>query len=179
MVRSVKTQLPCRNRGLRRENWKCRVTLWTETTSRSHAEAIHPSPDGVTAYDSALGNPAWRDALGAPGRPLTSADSSAPPREDWGARVVVWYGTDRQRIGSDESTAFANVRSTDGTVHYGRCEVNVPVGHRFGSVGRPRWAGWLRPSEGDRLALERIAPFESSQEFLVRLSDHLNDLSSI
>lgn len=80
-------------------------------------------------------------------------------------QFVVWYGTDREPRGRDTAFGYANHRDPQGVLHYGRCVVNIPVAHKFGSIGSPRWKGLLSPKESDRLQLLRVVPCGDGAEF--------------
>jgi esterase/lipase superfamily enzyme len=83
---------------------------------------------------------------------------------------AVWFGTNRKpSIGKGEPLGFSNSIDS-GPVHYGRCTVNVPRGHRFGSVGTPLWKSWWQLGKRDEpLTIRQIDSFGSDEAFSLEL----------
>jgi esterase/lipase superfamily enzyme len=67
----------------------------------------------------------------------------------------VWYGTNRRPDGSGFSSLI------DDAIHYGFCDVKIPKGHKFGSIGSSRFRRWLQrlmTSTDDALAIADRRP---------------------
>lgn len=59
--------------------------------------------------------------------------------------VPLWFGSNREPVDRDDiGKGFSGRRSSDGSVRYGRCIVNVPAGHALGSTGTAGLKGWWR-----------------------------------
>jgi esterase/lipase superfamily enzyme len=93
----------------------------------------------------------------------------------------VWFGTNRSLVQFDDpSKGFNNERDADGVVHYGICKVEVPITHKFGSIGTPFWKRWIHfEFTDDHLKLKRITPFISEDNFLIELSEQLMSLEEL
>ena len=93
----------------------------------------------------------------------------------------VFFGTDRnllQQRGNDVDTAnfFGPTRSANGTIHYGTCEVTIPVSvHRRGQIERPQWWRFeLREDPERHIVLRSIDPL-SRTDFLALIDTTLSD----
>ncbi len=84
-----------------------------------------------------------------------------------GARVRVWFGTNRRPAltrGVRTPAIFGNRRGSD--LHLGACDVSVPIGHRFGSTGSPVWRTWLLGAPRDEmLSIDEVHLFDTTAEF--------------
>ena len=68
-------------------------------------------------------------------------------------QYTVWYGTNRKPIDPQEQSKGYGAER-DQTVHYGKCEVNIPKSHQFGAIDGKWWQRWFR-KKADRLQLQR------------------------
>ncbi len=99
-------------------------------------------------------------------KPVTAKDNAK--------KLTVWYATNRM---PDVALGkfFSGARSDSGTVHYGKCVVNVPTGHKFGSTGSGWWNRLLRGD--DRLKVEGIEKLLSAAYF-EQLRTHISEACS-
>ena len=100
----------------------------------------------------------------AEGQALSEFEQGAEP----GARVRVWFGTNRRPAmvrGTRAPAIFGNRRDSE-TLHLGACDVSVPIGHRFGSTGSSLWRTWFLGSPRDEmLTIEEVHLFDTATEF--------------
>lgn len=75
-------------------------------------------------------------------------------------KVPLWFATNREPVPSGFPPYYLGVRSNDEAVHYGRCLVNVPDGHRFGSTGSGLLTRLLRGD--DRLSIDKVDPLPAT-----------------
>lgn len=70
----------------------------------------------------------------------------------------VWFGTNRKPVDPARiARGFSAER--DSKVHYGHCDVYVPLSHKFGSIGSNALIRWYNGKD-DRLKLRRLAELE-------------------
>jgi esterase/lipase superfamily enzyme len=73
----------------------------------------------------------------------------------------VWYGTDRAPLLDAGGKLIGYSAARDNTLHLGRCEVEIPTAHAFGSIG----SSWLRRffmQVDDRVLLDDVAELEEA-----------------
>jgi esterase/lipase superfamily enzyme len=77
------------------------------------------------------------------------------------------------------TTGFANEAERDRAVHYGKCLVDIPKTHQFGSLGTRLWQRWSTfRFEDDHLKLERIERFTDCPMFFDALRKELATLEA-
>lgn len=73
----------------------------------------------------------------------------------------IWYGTNRRdRISNTYDNYFGN------KIHYGKCRVSIPKGHKFGSIGSSplkRWFHRLFSGTDDRLRVDKLTPCSTAE----------------
>ncbi|MCC5619421.1 alpha/beta hydrolase [Nostoc sp. CHAB 5836] len=78
---------------------------------------------------------------------------TAPPQSTEATLYPLWFGTNRKpQNAQDPSLGFSGER--DRQLHYGTCQVAVPISHKFGSTGSSWWRRWLTSTD-DRLKLKQ------------------------
>ena len=105
---------------------------------------------------------------------IDALDAASPSEP--GGIFTVWYGTDREPRPM-ASQGYYNRPDPGGHLHLGRCLVNIPQAHKFGSVGSAWWKRWTRLSVDDRLQVHAVLPAQNEQEFLDSLDHELSGLS--
>lgn len=117
-----------------------------------------------------------RAGLPPPGNAVPNSEYNLNRAPDLPPVYRVWYGTDREPIdGTDHSNGFTGQRDTSlaaDQLHYGRCYVQVPKSHKFGSIGSSWFMRWFRWTD-DRLVLESIEKIPG-QQFFTAMRSKLN-----
>lgn len=105
-------------------------------------------------------------ALNLPGEERRTAVADAK-------KLTLWFATNRD-VAPANGIFFSGRRSEQSVVHYGKCVVSVPKGHRFGSTGSQWWKRLLKGD--DRLKVEGIEPL-LSRAYFEQLRDHISQAS--
>jgi esterase/lipase superfamily enzyme len=151
-----------------------RIERGAEAMARS-ARANRPGPP---ADQDTEARPEWVWPPETEGPYLShSLEPFQPPEaEEEGGRYLVRYGTDREPTTRSGSLDFLPSPDPANRLHYGTCVVNIPVGHRFGSVATSWWRRWMIGGGDDRLKLEAILPAQGEMEFVGQLDQALDDV---
>jgi esterase/lipase superfamily enzyme len=93
-----------------------------------------------------------------PGRP----EIAPRPLPAYRPRTVgVWYGTDRAPVRDAAGRLTGYSAERDHRLHLGRCDVEIPTAHAFGSIG----SSWLKrffTQVDDRVSLEGVAELDEA-----------------
>jgi esterase/lipase superfamily enzyme len=146
--------------------WRHRQVL-----DRPHAPSEEAALDGAVAFDRAEYAGALAQKSFYEHREVPQAGPEDP------ALYRVWFGTDRERKHDTPTMGYGARRDPDGTLHLGVCDVHIPEGHKFGSVGPSWFERWtLRGSKSDRLKLVQVNAFEQPHEFADSIREALSGL---
>jgi esterase/lipase superfamily enzyme len=109
---------------------------------------------------------------------LDGSDKKLQEHAEGPTSPEVWYATNRERIGAAASTInFSNRIDPDGKVYYGKCLVDIPKTHQFGSLGTQWWKRWSDfRFKDDHLKLQRIDCFLDGNQFFNALRADLTAL---
>lgn len=84
--------------------------------------------------------------------------------------VRVFYATDRKAGMDHNSVQYLGVRSDNGTLAYGFCEVSIPETHSIANMERPSiWKFEFRPDPEKHMVLQKVEP-ESKDVFFKEVS---------
>lgn len=144
--------------------------------TRIVGDAINIAGDSVTVNNIHIGSDVSGVRIGNIRGDVAVSDS----KESYTAgpyRYAVWYATNREPNGST-SKFFTNRLERDGTLHYGKCLVDIPRTHQFGTLGTRWWKRWVKLQfEDDHIRLKGIERLENAAEFLGKLRSELATLN--
>jgi esterase/lipase superfamily enzyme len=87
--------------------------------------------------------------------------------------VRIFYATDRQKSASPRGADYLNVRSSDGKLGFGTCEVSIPQRHQLARIERPSfWRLEFREDPEQHVVLQQVHP-QSEESFFKEISERV------
>ena len=118
-------------------------------------------------------------STGAPGPEATTSRAAPPAPAQDGGLYEVWFATNRMRMSDpDPARRFGPALEAGGVVHHGRCMVEIPKTHKFGSVGTAWWKRWRKLQfADDHLRIRDLVECASPDEAIATMRDRILGLT--